>query len=75
MHTATHPHLYNIHTYIYCTYVHLCYNRRFQDVKDYADEIEGIFKSLLEIREVCIYIVHVYMYMEQHIIHTHALNY
>ena len=28
------------------------HSRRFQDVKEYADELEDVFKSLLEIREV-----------------------
>ena len=31
-------------------YTHYC--RRFQDLKEYADELEAVFKSLLDIREV-----------------------
>ena len=33
-------------------YLSLSLSSRFQDVKEYADELEGVFKSLLAIREV-----------------------
>ena len=35
-----------------CIYTHYMYCRRFQDLKEYADELEAVFKSLLDIREV-----------------------